>query len=109
LITWGCLSPRGAIILTVGGSGIREAIRSFVTEEQWNQFASAAFPGRRSNRTARSDEPYREALTRASLGIEVRDARFTVSWAGIVERIDLRWGLFMDEGSAPPRPASSMR
>jgi hypothetical protein len=84
LITWGCLSPRGAIILIVGGSGIREAIRSFVTEEQWNQFASAAFPGRRSNRTARSDEPYREALTRASLGIEVRDARFTVSWAGIV-------------------------
>ena len=92
-----CLLPGGAIILTIGGSGIREALRSFVTEEQWNQFASAAFPGRRGNRIARSEEPYREAMIRAGLVIEVRDAQFTVTWAGIVEWIDLRWGPFMDE------------
>ena len=92
-----CLSPGGAIILTVGGSGIREALRGLVTEEQWNQFASAAFHGRRGNRIARNEEPYRDAMTRAGLRIEVRDARFTVTWAGIVEWIDLRWGPFMDE------------
>src|ERR1700683_1350309 len=92
-----CLAPGGAIILTVGGSGIREALRSFVSEEQWKRFAGAAFPGRRSNRTARSEEPYRDAMTRAGLVIEVRDALFTVMWAGIVEWIDLRWGPFMDQ------------
>ena len=92
-----CLLPGGAVIVTVGGSGIREALRSFVTEEQWNQFASAAFPGRSNNRIARSEEPYRDAMIGAGLVIEVRDARFTVTWAGIVEWIDLRWGPFMND------------
>ena len=42
-----CLSPGGAIILTVGGAGIRTALRDLVSEEQWNQLARAAFSGTR--------------------------------------------------------------
>jgi hypothetical protein len=36
-------------------------------------------------------------MLRAGLAIETRDARFSVTWAGIVEWIDLRWSPFMDD------------
>jgi ubiquinone/menaquinone biosynthesis C-methylase UbiE len=84
-----CLSPGGAIILTVGGAGIREAMHGFVSDEQWSQFARAAFPGRRRIVAMEDEEPHREAMSRAGLGIETRDARFSITWTG--------WAPFMDE------------
>jgi ubiquinone/menaquinone biosynthesis C-methylase UbiE len=91
-----CLAPGGAIIVTVGGSGIREALRSFASEAQWTQLASAAFPSRRRIVAAEHEDPHREAMSRASLAIETRDVTFPVTWNGIVEWIDLRWSPFMD-------------
>jgi SAM-dependent methyltransferase len=91
-----CLAPGGAIILTIGGSGIREALRGFATEEQWRQLAGAAFPSRRRIVAAENEDPHREAMSRAGLAIETRDVSFPVSWNGIVEWIDLRWSPFMD-------------
>jgi SAM-dependent methyltransferase len=91
-----CLSPGGTIILTVGGSGIREALRDFATAEQWSQLAGAAFPSRRRIVAAENEDPHREAMSRASLAIETRDVSFPVTWNGIVEWIDLRWSPFMD-------------
>jgi len=93
-----CLAPGGAIILTIGGSGIREALRSFATEQQWSQLAAAAFPSRRRIVAAENEDPHREAMSRAGLAIETRDVRFPVTWTGIVEWIDLRWSPFMDSG-----------
>ena len=91
-----CLAPGGAIILTIGGSGIREALRGFATEEQWSQFAAAVFPSRRRIVAAENEDPHREAMSRAGLAIETRDVAFPVTWSGIVEWIDLRWSPFMD-------------
>jgi ubiquinone/menaquinone biosynthesis C-methylase UbiE len=91
-----CLAPGGAIIVTVGGSGIREAMRSFASEAQWTQLASAAFPSRRRIVAAEHEDLHREAMSRASLAIETRDVTFPVTWNGIVEWIDLRWSPFMD-------------
>ena len=91
-----CLSPGGAIILTVGGSGIREALRRFSNDEQWSLLADAAFPSRRRIVAAEHEDPHREAMSRAGLAVETRDARFSVTWEGIVEWIDLRWSPFMD-------------
>ncbi len=91
-----CLAPGGAVIVTVGGAGIRQTLRGFMSDEQWSQVA-AGFGSRRSILAAEAEEPNRAAMSRAGLAIEVRDARFTVTWAGIVEWIDLRWGPFMDE------------
>jgi ubiquinone/menaquinone biosynthesis C-methylase UbiE len=92
-----CLLPGGAIIVTVGGSGIRAALRGFASEEQWSELAGAAFPSRRRIVAMEGEEPHRKAMSRAGLAIEIRDARFTVTWAGIVEWIDLRWSPFMDD------------
>ena len=63
-----CLAPGGAIIITIGGSGIREALRNFATEEQWSQLAAAAFPSRRRIVAAENEDPHREAMSRAGLG-----------------------------------------
>jgi ubiquinone/menaquinone biosynthesis C-methylase UbiE len=93
-----CLSPSGALILTIGGSGIREALRGFASDEQWGQLRQAAFPSRRRIVAAENEEPHREAMGRAGLTIETREARFAVTWNGIVEWIDLRWSPFMDAG-----------
>ena len=92
-----CLAPGGAIILTVGGAGIREALRGLVSEEQWSQLAwrRLSEPAHVSSR-ANGASPSRGDGSRGPR-VEVRDAHFTVTWAGIVEWIDLRWGLFMDE------------
>jgi ubiquinone/menaquinone biosynthesis C-methylase UbiE len=92
-----CLTAGGAIILTVGGSGIREALRNFATEEQWSRLAQAVFPSRRAIVAAEHEDPHREAMNLASLSLESRDATFPVTWNGIVEWIDLRWSPFMDE------------
>jgi SAM-dependent methyltransferase len=92
-----CLTPGGAVILTVGRSGIRAALRELVSGEQWSELANAAFPSRRRIVAAEGEDPHREAMLRAGLAIETRDARFSVTWAGIVEWIDLRWSPFMDD------------
>ena len=39
---------------------------------------------------------HREAMIHAGLAIEVRDARFSLTWNGLVEWIDVRWSPFMD-------------
>ena len=91
-----CLSPGGAIILTVGGSGIREALRGFASDTQWSQFAGAVFPSRRRIVALEGEDPHREAMIRAGLAIETRDAHFSITWNGIVAWIDLRWSPFMD-------------
>jgi ubiquinone/menaquinone biosynthesis C-methylase UbiE len=91
-----CLASSGAIILTVGGSGIRQALRGFASDEQWTRLAQAAFPSRRRIVAMEGEDPHRLAMSRAGLAIEVRDARFSVTWNGIVEWIDLRWSPFMD-------------
>jgi ubiquinone/menaquinone biosynthesis C-methylase UbiE len=90
-----CLRPGGAIILTVGGAGIRGAMRDLVSAEQWEQLARAAFPSRRAIVAGERQQVHRDAMVRAGLAVETRDARFSVTWAGIVEWIDLRWGPFM--------------
>ncbi len=92
-----CLTPGGAIIVTVGAAGIRTALRDLVSEEQWNQLAGAAFAGTRRIAAMEGEEPHREAMSRAGLLVETRDARFAVTWAGIVGWIDLRWSPFMDD------------
>jgi ubiquinone/menaquinone biosynthesis C-methylase UbiE len=99
-----CLTSGGAIILTVGGSGIRGAMHDLVSTEQWEQLASAAFPSRRAIVTGEREQVHRDAMVRAGLAVETRDARFTVTWAGIVEWIELRWGPFM---SAEQRAVAS--
>ena len=91
-----CLAPRGAIVLTIGGSGIRQALRGFASEAQWSRLAEAAFPSRRAIVAGEREQVHRDAMARAGLAIEVRDASFSVSWNGIVEWIDLRWSPFMD-------------
>jgi ubiquinone/menaquinone biosynthesis C-methylase UbiE len=91
-----CLMPGGAVVVTVGGSGIREALRGYASEEQWRRLADAAFPSRRRIVAAENEEPHREAMSRAGLAIETRDAPFSIAWAGVVEWIDLRWSPFMD-------------
>ncbi len=90
------LAAGGAIILTVGRSGIRGALRDFATDEQWHALAEAAFPSRRRIVAMEGEDPHRAAMERAGLAIEIRDARFAVTWNGIVEWIDLRWSPFMD-------------
>ncbi len=92
-----CLAPGGAIIISIGGSGIREALRNFATEEQWSQLAAATFPSRRRIVAAENEDPHREAMSRASLAIDTRDVSFPVTWNGIVEWIDLRWSPFMND------------
>ena len=92
-----CLAPGGAIIISIGGSGIREALRNFATEEQWSQLAASAFPSRRRIVAAENEDPHREAMSRASLAIDTRDVSFPVTWNGIVEWIDLRWSPFMND------------
>jgi ubiquinone/menaquinone biosynthesis C-methylase UbiE len=92
-----CLARGGAVIVTVGGAGIRESLRGIVSDEQWNQLARAAFPGRGRTATREGEQLHREAMSRAGLAIETRDAPFSVTWAGVVEWIDLRWAPFMDE------------
>lgn len=91
-----CLTTGGAIIITIGGSGIREALRTFASDAQWTQLASAAFPSRRRIVAAEHEDPHREAMLRAGLAIETRDVTFPVTWNGVVEWIDLRWSPFMD-------------
>ena len=92
-----CLAPGGAVILTVGGAGLRGALRGFIGEEQWNQLAGVAFPSRRAIVARERAQIHREAMSRAGLAIEERDAPFSVTWAGLVEWIDLRWGPFMND------------
>jgi len=92
-----CLAPGGAVNLTVGGSGLRGALRGFASEEQWNQLAGAAFPSRRAFVAGERQQIHREAMSHAGLAIEARDAPFSVTWAGLVEWIDLRWGPFMSD------------
>ena len=92
-----CLVPGGAVILTIGRSGIREALRPFMSDAQWTRLANAAFPSRRALVAAEGEDPHRVAMERAGLAIEKRAARFSVTWEGIVEWIFLRWGPFMDE------------
>jgi trans-aconitate methyltransferase len=91
-----CLAAGGAIILTIGGSGIREALRGFASEEQWSQLSAAAFPSRRRIVAAENEDPHREAMLRAGLTVETRDVIFPVTWNGIVQWIDVRWSPFMD-------------
>ena len=91
-----CLSPGGAVIITVGGAGIRESLHGIVTDEQWKGLARAAFPGRRMTSALEGEQLHRDAMTRAGLAIEMRDARFSITWNGIVEWIDIRWAPFMD-------------
>ena len=91
-----CLAPGGAVILTIGRSGIREALRPFMSEAHWSRLANAAFSSRRALVAAEGEDPHRAAMERAGLAIEKRDARFAVTWDGIVEWIFLRWGPFMD-------------
>ena len=43
-----------------------------------------------------AEQVHREAMNRAGLAIEVRDARFSLTWNGLVEWIDVRWSPFMD-------------
>jgi len=92
-----CLASGGAIIVTVGGSGIRGAMRDLVSEEQWTQLAEAAFPSRRAIVAGEREQTHREAMARAGLAVETRDAKFSVTWNGVVEWIDLRWGPFMND------------
>ena len=91
-----CLAPGGAIILTISRSGIRQALRPFMSHEQWTRLADAAFPSRRALVAAEGEDPHRIAMERAGLAIETRDASFAVTWDGLVEWIFLRWGPFMD-------------
>ncbi|HLX38104.1 MAG TPA: methyltransferase domain-containing protein [Candidatus Binataceae bacterium] len=90
-----CLRRGGAIILTVGGAGIRGAMRDLVNPEQWEQLANAAFPSRRAIVAGEREQVHRDAMIHAGLAVETREARFSVTWSGIVEWIDLRWGPFM--------------
>ena len=90
-----CLRPGGAVILTVGGAGIRGAMRDLISAEQWEQLANAAFPSRRAIVAGERTQVHRDAMVRAGLAVETRDARFSVTWNGIIEWIDLRWGPFM--------------
>jgi ubiquinone/menaquinone biosynthesis C-methylase UbiE len=92
-----CLASGGAIILTVGGSGVREMLSRFSSEEQWTRFAQAVFPSRRRIVAMEAEAVHRDAMTRAGLAIETRDVRFSLSWNGLVEWIDIRWSPFMDD------------
>ena len=92
-----CLSPRGAIIITVGGSGVREMLASLASPAQWERLAQAVFPSRRRIVAMEAEQVHREAMERAGLSIETRDVSFALSWSGLVEWIDLRWSPFMDE------------
>ena len=92
-----CLVPGGAIILTVGGGGMREAIVGVASEEQWNLLAQAAFPGRRRIAAMESEAPHRDAINNAGLALEAREARFRVTWGGFVEWIGVRWSPFMND------------
>ena len=105
-----CLAPGGAIIISIGGSGIREALRNFATEEQWSQLAHAAFPSRRRIVAAENEDPHREAMSRASLAIDTRDAELP-SDLERHRRMDRfcagRRSWMMSSAQSPP--ASSMR
>jgi ubiquinone/menaquinone biosynthesis C-methylase UbiE len=92
-----CLSAHGAIIITVGGSGVREMLASLASPAQWERFAEAVFPSRRRIVAMEAEQVHREAMERAGLSMETRDVRFALSWNGLVEWIDLRWSPFMDE------------
>ena len=92
-----CLSPRGAIIITVGGSGVREMLSVTASQEQWARLAQAVFPSRRRIVAMEAEQVHREAMVRAGLAIEVRDARFSLTWNGLVEWIEVRWSPFMDD------------
>ena len=92
-----CLSSGGAIILTIGGSGIREMLSRLATEEQWTRLARAVFPSRRRIVAAETEQVHRDAMIHAGLVIETRDVRFSLGWNGLVEWIDIRWSPFMDD------------
>ena len=92
-----CLASDGAIILTIGGSGIREMLSRVASEEQWPRLAQAVFPSRRRIVAMEAEQIHRDAMSHAGLATETRDVRFSISWNGIVEWIDLRWSPFMDE------------
>jgi ubiquinone/menaquinone biosynthesis C-methylase UbiE len=92
-----CLTARGAIIITVGGSGVREMMAHLASPPQWERLAQAVFPSRRRIVAMEAEQVHREAMERAGLAIETRDVHFTLSWNGLVEWIDVRWSPFMDE------------
>jgi ubiquinone/menaquinone biosynthesis C-methylase UbiE len=92
-----CLSAHGAIIITVGGSGVREMLANLASPAQWERLAQAVFPSRRRIVAMEAEQVHREAMERAGLSIETRDVNFALSWKGLVEWIDLRWSPFMDD------------
>ncbi|HVN27228.1 MAG TPA: methyltransferase domain-containing protein [Candidatus Binataceae bacterium] len=92
------LESAGAIVITVGGSGVREMLAQRATPAQWERLAAAVFPSRRRIVAMEAEEVHREAMRRAGLAVETRDVRFALTWNGLVEWIDLRWSRFMDAG-----------
>lgn len=86
-----CLAPGGVLAATAArGRMMGAALHTMMGEERWKRFSPAVFGA--VNRTgAESEQLHRRAFEGAGLRIEIRSARFEISWAGVEEWVRLRW------------------
>ncbi len=87
-----CLAVPGLVVTTLGTSSVRRELRKLMSAEQAREFEAKVFSTSMAQSEATLGEPrYRAAFEAAGLFVEARTVRFSVSWAGIEEWIQLRW------------------